>query len=373
MKRASFLIKPASGACNMRCKYCFYADVINVREIKNYGMMTVDTLEILVKKALSQVEETVSFAFQGGEPTLVGLEFYKKFIELQKKHNSNKVKILNSIQTNGYIINEEWARFLAENRFLVGLSLDGPKEINDRYRLDNNQNSVFDKVMAAAKLFDQYYVQYNILCVVNRFVAFNAKRVYDFFKEQCFRYLQFIPCLDGFKSGESEFSLSHKQYADFLKVTFDEYFKDFFSNNYISVRHFDNYVHMLLDAPPESCDLNGVCSSYFVVEGDGSVYPCDFYVLDDYTLGNILTHDLEEMIKSEKAEWFYKSSTHVDEKCKVCKHFTLCRGGCRRNRESLTDGRLQLNKYCEAYREFFVYATPKLLKIASAVSRNAQK
>ena len=367
MRGAAFLIKPASGACNMNCKYCFYADVTAVRKVKNYGFMGEELLEILIQKALTSVDEFVSFAFQGGEPTLVGLPFYQKVIELEKKHNKRGVKIFNSIQTNGYRLNREWADFFAKENFLVGISLDGPPDIHNRYRLDIKGAPTFNAVMNSARLFDECGVQYNILCVVNRLIAFNAKAVYDFFKENNFRYLQFIPCLDGFDAKENEFSLSSKNYAHFLKTTFDLYLKDYFSGNYISVRNFDNYVSMLLGRQPESCDLNGVCSAYFVVEGDGSVYPCDFYVLDEYSIGNIAVHELQTMIDSSPARDFRKLSLHVDDKCRQCEVYPVCRGGCRRHREPLIEGHLRLNKYCEAYLDFFTYARNGLNSIASDI------
>ena len=187
MRNIDLLIKPASGMCNMNCKYCFYADVGECRDVKNYGFMNEQTQENIVKKALTATEEYCAFGFQGGEPTLAGLAFYRRQVELEKKYNINNVYVVNSIQTNGYAIDEEWARFLAENRFLVGLSLDGPREINDGLRKDRAGDGSYDNIMRTVGLFDRYGVQYNILTVVSKPVALNAKKVYRFFKKNNFK------------------------------------------------------------------------------------------------------------------------------------------------------------------------------------------
>ncbi|MBQ5770889.1 MAG: radical SAM protein, partial [Clostridia bacterium] len=170
MPPISLLIKPASGACQYRCKYCFYADVMNNREISNYGNMTFETLETLVKRAMNYAEGSVSFAFQGGEPTLAGLDFYKELIRLEKKYNRG-LQVFNSIQTNGGLIDDEWAKFLSENRFLVGLSLDGTKELHDKYRKNAMGEGTYERTLKTAELFQKHGVEFNILCVVNDDIA----------------------------------------------------------------------------------------------------------------------------------------------------------------------------------------------------------
>ena len=364
MKNLTLLIKPSSSMCNMRCKYCFYVDVAENRAEKSYDFMSGESLELLVKKALTQAEISVSFAFQGGEPTLVGLDFYRKLVDLQKKYNKNKITVYNSIQTNGFIIDDDWARFFYENHFLVGLSLDGYQEVHDFMRVDSKNQPTFHKVMNTVKLFNRYQVEYNILCVVNNFVAKHAEKIYSFFKRNHFKYLQFIPCLDGFDSNRENYSLDNQRYLNFLKVTFNNYYNDFLKGDYTSIRTFDNWISMLLGRPPESCGMAGVCSCYFVVESNLSVYPCDFYVLDEWKIGNLFEHDFLEMKNSESSIKFVELSKSKDEKCNHCKWYPLCRGGCRRNREPMIDGKLSSFAYCEAYKEFFAYAYPKMLEIA---------
>lgn len=368
----SILIKPASSMCNMRCEYCFYSDVSEHRNILNYGMMSIETLETIVRSAFEYaVEGPCSFTFQGGEPTMVGLNFYKHLIKLQEKYNTKNLMIYNAIQTNGYSIDDEWAKFFAENNFLVGLSLDGTKETHDLFRISPDRKGTWSKVMKTVSLFNKYNVQYNILCVVNNIVARKGESIYNFFKKQGFRYIQFIPCLDTFDDEKKSFSLTSKRYCEFLKTTFSLYYNDLKNNNYISIRNFDNYVSVIMGNQPECCGMSGVCTSYFVIESNGSVYPCDFYVLDRYNMGNIDIQSFSQLANSETAKTFVKESYHVDDECKNCIWLQICRGGCRRNREPFINGKPVLNQYCQAYKEFFSNSIEKLREIAMIVKNNS--
>ena len=367
----SVLIKPASSSCNLKCSYCFYHSISGHREIENYGVMDIEILEVIVKKALAFADHICTFAFQGGEPTLAGLEFYEKLLEFQKKYNTKRVTINNAIQTNGVNIDDFWSRFLAHNHFLVGLSLDGPKEIHDSNRLDHSDKGSFSRVMAAASLFSKYGVEYNILCVINAHAARHPSKVYNFFKKSNFKYLQFIPCLDplGDAPGENGYSLSPDRYSYFLKNMFDLWYDDVIRGNMISIRYFDNLVGMLMGYPPEACGMTGQCQCQFVIEANGGVYPCDFYVLDEWYMGNIKEMDFSELVSSTAATAFIDSSRPVDAKCRGCKWFNLCRGGCRRSREPFSDNMPALNYYCSSYREFFQYAGDRLLSLARQLSR----
>jgi len=184
MPPLNILIKPVSGACNLRCRYCFYTDVAEKRIQQNYGIMTEETLDVIVRKALEYGDSYVGFAFQGGEPTIAGLDFYRRLMELEAKYNRKGLRIGNAIQTNGILIDAEWARFFAENQFLVGLSLDGPKEIHDLNRIDFRDKGSYNQVMKTVHLFNQYHVEYNILSVVSKLVARHIEQVYNFFMKQ---------------------------------------------------------------------------------------------------------------------------------------------------------------------------------------------
>ena len=216
MPSLSFLIKPASSSCNLRCKYCFYHSLSKDRIVESYGIMSENTLESIVKKALMEANPQCTFAFQGGEPTLVGLGFYKKFIEFEKQYNTRNIKINNVFQTNAIFINEEWAEFLYDNNFLVGVSLDGPKDINDLHRIDVEGKSTFNRIMKSIAILDKYKVEYNVLSVVTASVARHGKKVYDFYKEKGFKYFQFIQCLDPLNEpfGSNKYSLTPEIYGN---------------------------------------------------------------------------------------------------------------------------------------------------------------
>jgi len=371
MPPLNLMIKPASSLCTMRCAYCFYNDVAQSRKQASLGMMTLDVLEETVKKAFAYATGYMSFIFQGGEPTLAGLDFYRHLLTLQDKYNTHRIPVHNAIQTNGLLIDDEWADFLASHRFLVGLSLDGTKEIHDRLRKDVQGNGTYDTVVHAAQILERHGVAFNILCVVNGKAAREPKKVYDSLKS--YRYLQFIPCLDSFGGEKKDFSLTEAQYTDFLCRTFELYYEDFMRGQYVSIRNFDNYVHMLLGHPPESCAMSGQCTCSPVVEADGSVYPCDFYALDEWCLGRIQTHTFGEMMTSAVARRFVSISCHVSDPCKSCRYAMLCRGGCRREREPMIQGRPSLNRFCQAYKVFFEKHLPQLKAIAQEIYMQNQK
>lgn len=352
MPPLSIMIKPASSACNLRCKYCFYCDVAENREDFSFGCMNEETAERLIKSALDFANgDSIAFAFQGGEPLIAGKEYFEFFTRTVKMYNKRKSEIFYSIQTNGTLVDAEWADFFTENKFLVGLSLDGDFKAN-RFRVDANGQNSFYKILKAAEIFKNHKTEFNILTVLTGTCADDAERIYKYFRSKGFRYLQFIPCLRPFgDKSESELYMTPEQYADFLIRIFNLYVKDFVRGNYMSIRYFDNLVRMSLSQQPEQCGVCGHCSHQFVVEGNGNVYPCDFYCTDEWLLGNINTSQLEALANSPKAIEFIRQSLPVPQKCKSCRYFPLCRaGGCKRQRED--------RDYCKAYRKFFSSCLP---------------
>ena len=366
MPPIQLLIKPASGACNMRCKYCFYADEMKHRETSVHPCMTRETLEILVKKTLETATERCLFGFQGGEPTLAGLPFYQELDALVKKYNTRNLQVSYTLQTNGYVIDDEWARFFAEHHYLIGLSLDGPKNIHDRYRVDAAGNGTFDRVMQAAELFEKHGVEFNILCVITGQTAKNIPNIYNFYKKRGLDYQQYIPCLDpiGEECGRNPYSLSSAQYGAFLRQLFDLWYRDLLDGHYHYNRTFENWVAIARGYRPESCGMVGECLPQLVVEADGTVYPCDFYAMDGYEIGNIKTDSFAEIEQHRRALGFIECSRYIDEACRSCRWLKLCRGGCRRNREPFVDGRPALNCFCGAYKSFFNYAGDRIFALA---------
>ncbi len=367
MKALNLLIKPASGSCNMRCAYCFYDDVGDSRTVKRRGLMSLDTLERVVKASLREATHQCTFGFQGGEPTLAGLPFFRALIEFERRHNVHRAQILNTIQTNGQLIDGEWASFLAEHRFLTGLSIDGPKDMHDALRLDPAGKGTHNQAMRAARMLTKAGAEFNILSVVTRALAAHPDAAYAFYRRQGFRYLQFIPCMDelGNQPGGHDHSLDAALYGRFLMRTFDLWHQDYIAGQPVSIRAFDNYVTMLMGYPPESCAMAGRCTASLVVEADGEVYPCDFYALDEHRLGNLRQQSVQELLCGEAARAFVEPSLAVHPDCAACRHMPICRGGCRRDREVLEGGALGRNRYCESYRMLFDHALPRMRQVAS--------
>ena len=366
MPALSLLIKPASGNCNMRCRYCFYADELDNREIRSYGKMSVDTMHTIVDKAMEYGDYECTIAFQGGEPTLAGLDFYRDLVAYVTAHeNPKKLKVHYALQTNGYLINEEWAEFLGKNHFLVGVSLDGLKEIHGRYRLDAAGKGTYQRVISAIRLLEKHQVEYNILTVVTAATARNGQKIYNYFKKNHFGYQQYIECLDpiGEEPGQHEYSLTPEKYGEFLKSMFDAWYLDMRSGTYVYNRYFENLMMIMAGQQPESCNMRGVCGKQWVFEADGSVYPCDFYALDQWCLGNINKNSFEEMDQKRDELGFIQWSMRQQEDCQKCRWFGLCRNGCRRNREPVTAEHTNRNYFCKSYQMFFEYAYPRLEEV----------
>lgn len=366
MQSMHVLIKPASGNCNLRCEYCFYYDTMEKRKKASYGYMSEETLEAVIRRVLWSASDRCSFTFQGGEPTLRGLDFFRKAVELEQHYNRNHVRIENAIQTNGYGLDKEWAAFFRENHFLVGVSLDGGPKIHDCYRRNVKGEGSFYKVMEHIELLKRAGVDFNILSVVNKKTAPMIKKTYEFYRKNQFHYLQFIACLEplGEEPGNREYSLSPKQYGQFLIELFDLWFEDLQQGKQPYIRQFENYIAMLLGQAPESCDMRGSCSRQYAVEADGSVYPCDFYVLDAYCLGNFRENTVEEIDRARLELGFIEDSMKKEASCAFCRYQFLCRGGCRRNRSS-RNGHHQY--FCESYRMFFDACLPRMERIAEEI------
>lgn len=365
MKELQLLIKPASAMCNMRCSYCFYEDEAACRKVPSYGKMTQDVMEATVKNALDASCSCV-FGFQGGEPTLAGITFFEKFVAAVEKNKKTGQKIAYTIQTNGLALDKEWMKFFRKNNFLVGVSLDGIKVIHDRNRITAQGKDTFTVVEKNAIEMIRMGIPVNILCVLTKQAAKKIYSIYQYLKKKGFYYQQYIPCLDpiGETRGKRPYSLSNSDYAAALKTLFDLWSEDWMSETPVSVRNFDNWLHVLKGGEPEACAMYGKCTMQNIVEADGSVYPCDFYALDEFCMGNVKTDSFEKLWKKGREETgFFRNAAMRDYRCPACRWYPLCRGGCRRDCY-LSEG-IQKNMYCESYQEFFSYAIEKLEFLAS--------
>lgn len=366
MNYFSMLIKPASSLCNLRCKYCFYEDVSNHREEKSYGIMTRETVDILLERLFSflKAPAAISFVFQGGEPTLAGVEYFAYFTKKADELNKKNFEINYSIQTNGTLIDEEFCKLFQDRKFLVGISQDGPPQFHDYNRINAKMLETYDQTKQAIKLLKKYSIDFNILSVITKQMAKKPKTLFNYYRKMNFNYIQLIPCLkslDYIAGGDiNKFDLTPHEYAmfmkDFFQLWYDELTKN---NNYISVRQFDNLVTMLKGQPPEQCGLSGRCNIQCVVEADGSVYPCDFYVLDEYKLGNLHTETIEQLVYSTGSKAFMNDTVSESSLCKSCKVYGLCGGGCKRYRSFYSEE----EGYCP-YQDFLYFAYDKLINLA---------
>ena len=359
MKTLNLLIKPASSKCNINCKYCFYHDSAKNRETKDYGIMTHEVLETLVKRAFENESEVINFSFQGGEPTLAKIDYFYKMHELIEKYNNKKISTQFSLQTNGILINDEWSKLFKEYDYLIGLSLDGHEKLHNSNRQKKEGEATFIEVMRGVEYFRKHEVTFNILTVVTKDTTFNIDEMMTFFESENLKYLQFIPCLDPLKlenkkNDLNDYYLNNDLYFNFLTKAFEYYKNYFLEKNYVSMRYFDNLMNIFSGKYPEACGMLGQCSIQNIIEADGSLYVCDFYVLDEYKLGNIKTSSFNEMKLNPVAKSFIEDSTITPTKCKACKYINVCyKGGCKRYRVFSEKKKYYINKFCKAYYQFF--------------------
>lgn len=366
MKHLSVLIKAASSLCNLRCEYCFYANISSLREVESYGNMSKETTERMIDQIAIDLDEgdEMTFAFQGGEPTLAGIRYYQHFTKYAENKLKN-VKIHYAIQTNGTLLDEEWINLFEKYDFLVGLSIDCCPRFHNRYRLDTRNEGTYSKVLESKKLLDQSDLDYNILSVLTEDMAQAANEIFDYIVEEDIRFIQFIPCLDDLDAKEkSEFALSPSSFASFYKTIFKRWQEEWNQKNYYSIQLIDSVVNLLAGRGIGICGLTGNCSIQFIIEGDGTVFPCDFYALDDYKLGNIKDSTLFELRRTKNAKDFLCSSTELSDYCKSCPFVKICHGGCKRMKHSM-----YLNEeenYC-GYQDFLTESWPEIAKIVQSL------
>jgi len=351
----SLLIKPVSALCNLNCAYCFYLD----RETDPYAglggrIMSQDTLERLVDGWMFYSYPVSNFAFQGGEPTLAGLPFYKKLVQLQQRLGRTGQSVSNSIQTNGLLIDEQWAEFLAEYKWLVGLSLDGPEQVHDHYRRNRAGSGSWRQAMRSLKILQEHKVEHNILCVVSRANVGQAGELYRFFRSCGASNLQFIPLAEFDSEGNPlEFTPAPADYGRFLLELFEIWWPE---RRRVRIRFFDNLAEALAGSRPGSCALLAACDSYVVVEYNGDVYPCDFFVDEQWRLGNIHIDSWAEIARREKRRSFASKKALPHPACARCEYSSICLGGCPKFRYQPRRDFSELDYFCGAYKMIFARA-----------------
>lgn len=364
MANLSFLIKPASSACNLECDYCFYRDEAEHREKAVHPMMDRSVVEGLLDRSLP-VADAVAYAFQGGEPMLVGLPWYEAFVSLVEQKNTRGIPISFALQTNGTLITDEWARFFAKHHFLIGVSLDGFPRLHNVHRRKKDGCRSSEDVMRGIECLRRNKAEFNILTVVTREVANNIDRIWEFYQDQGFFYQQYIPCIDPI--GEGDKYLDEDAYGEFLVNLGRKWISSFATGNPVSIRLFDNFMAILCGFPVEACDMKGSCSVQYVIEGGGAVYPCDFYCTDAYYLGSIVTKTIKEIDGVRDELSFIASSHNSSPACQSCPYLYLCRGGCKRYRHR--DGTY---RFCGSYRRLFDELLPEMKNLAERLQKERQ-
>ncbi|KAF1299222.1 radical SAM/SPASM domain-containing protein [Enterococcus sp. JM4C] len=370
MKHISVLVKPASSLCNLRCKYCFYANVSSLREVRSYGKMTESVTEKMIEQIFIDLEDGdhLTLAFQGGEPTLAGLDYYRKVVACVKAQGK-RVQVHYTIQTNGTLINERWCEFLKENEFLVGVSIDGHPEYHDLNRVDTKGTGTFQRIILTKELFDRYQIDYNVLCTLTNPLGKEAKKVWQFLQKHKIQYVQFIPCLDDLDTQtRSSYALTPKRFFGFYRQLLSSWLAELEKGNYISVKLFDDLLNLLVRKQVTACGILGSCQVQYVIEADGSVYPCDFYVLDEYRMGYIQESSLKELFNQDISKKFVCEKPALPEKCQSCPFKNICGGGCKRMKDAIY---VDEKDYC-GYQELLQLFLPKVNQILDAL-QNVQK
>jgi uncharacterized protein len=384
------MTKPIGPICNLDCKYCFYLEKENLYPGNSKWKMSDEVLETYIRQYIEQQgTPEISFAWQGGEPTLLGVGFFRKVVELQQKYAGGK-KIANAIQTNGTLLDDEWGAFLAENQFLVGLSIDGPRELHDTYRVDKKQEPTFDKVMRGIGILKKHGAEFNTLTVVNRANSKHPLEVYRFLKEIGSGFIQFIPLVERLApaseadttglglaappepslpheekdSPVTSWSVQSKQYGEFLVQIFNEWVRRDVGTVFIQL--FDVALGNWMGLGSSLCVFAEKCGSALAMEHNGDVYSCDHYVYPKYLLGNVLRETLGDMVNSaEQRKFGSDKSDTLPAYCKRCEVRFACNGECPKHRFIQTpDGEEGLNYLCPAYKQFFTHIDPYMKTMA---------
>ena len=364
--RIHVLSKPTGAICNLDCSYCFFLDKEEFYPGSKFRM-TDEILEIYIRQ-LIEAHKTpeVTVAWQGGEPTLMGVDFFRKAIAYQEKYRKPGMTFENTLQTNGTLLDDEWCEFFKENNYLIGLSLDGPRELHDANRVDKKGSPTFDRVMRGLRLLQKHGIEYNILTTVNRINAAHPLEVYRFLRDEVkTTWIQFIPVVerineDGktlYQQGVtvSENSVLPKQFGNFLTTIFDEWVRKDVGK--IFVQTFEAAVRSWLNMPTGMCFFSPTCGSGVALEHNGDLYSCDHFVEPDYLLGNIQEHSMAELVGSDRQFKFGQDKLDTLPKyCRECEVRFACHGECPKHRFIHTpDGEPGLNYLCAGYKQFFTH------------------
>ena len=343
------MLKPIGSRCNLSCRYCYYLE--KAKLYPQQEPLSEELLDTFIQQYIEvQTMPQVLFTWHGGEPLLRPLSFYRKALALQQRYARGR-QIDNCLQTNGTLLNDEWCEFLRENRFLVGISIDGPQIFHDAYRCHS-----FDKVMRGIQLLQQHSVEWNAMATVNHLNADFPVEFYRFFKDIGCQYLQFTPIVERESGGQiTDFSVTPEQWGRFLCGIYDEWVKE--DVGQIFVQLFDATLANWAGEPPGICSMSPTCGRAAAMEANGDVYSCDHFVFPEYRLGNIRQQSLTAMLYGERQQQFGRNkSATLPRQCRECQFLFACHGECPKNR-FLKDkyGEPGLNFLCKGYQQFFAH------------------
>lgn len=360
----SVLAKPAGPDCNLRCTYCFYRQKAGMFPESKIHRMSESTLENLIAQSMEYGRDLVMFSWQGGEPTLMGLEFFKKVVKIQERYLRPTQVVSNALQTNGTLLDRQWAKFLREHAFLVGVSLDGPKSLHDHYRRDGNGKGTYDRVLQTIRMLMEEGVEVNTLTLVNDQNVQHPDSVYQALCATGVKWFQFVPCVEpGPKHSPAFYSVNPELYGDFLCRLFDLWLD---SPIDISIRDFDDFMLIRQGHVSTTCTTKPYCGGYVVVEHTGDVFPCDFFVLPRWRLGNVNETPLSQLLHSDKLREFGEQKAKLSDHCHECPWLPYCYGGCCKYRIILGGSISEPTYLCPAYQRFYSHATSVLDELSSS-------
>jgi uncharacterized protein len=368
MPPLSVMFKTVSSDCNLDCLYCYYRQSLEGERVRR--RMDIRLLDGFLPQYMEYVADShqVNLSWQGGEPTLAGLDFFRQTVELEAKYARPPTVINNAIQTNAVLVDDEWAEFFAAYRFLVGVSLDGPEEIHDAVRKDRGGNGSFRRVIAGIEALRKRKVDLNILCVVGPHNVRKARELMAFFRREGLTYLQFIPAM-GFQSTEPDkppaYLISPEAYAEFLVSLFNEWYREGIPT--VSVRIFDNFLQSAVGSPNNLCVYSEKCDSGVIIEYNGDVFPCDFYIHPEWRLGNISIDSFKGIVESTSRQSFVRRKISLPSLCLTCEWRNLCKGECPRNWPPVPGG-YGTSYFCQSYRTLFEHAGDRIGTLAARIA-----
>jgi uncharacterized protein len=363
----SLLIKPASADCNLRCSYCFYLGHGAYYPETPRHRMSNEVLEGMVRGYLGTAQPTYQFGWQGGEPTLLGVDFFRRVVDCQQRFGRNGASVANGLQTNATLISDDLARLLSEYRFLTGVSLDGPRNLHDTYRLSADGRGSHADVLAGIRRLESHRAEFNILILVSAANVREAATVYHYLCDHGWLYHQYIPCVEPDERRHLlPFSVSAEAWGDFLCGVFDCWYPT--DTRRVSVRLFDSVLALLVDGARNICPFGAHCCQYFVVEYNGDVYPCDFFVERPLRLGNVATAAWETLQQSPAYRAFGEQKSRWHSRCDTCPWQWICQGDCLKHRLCAGGGDpRQLSALCAGWQRFYEHTMPRFRVLAEEV------